>query len=529
MGKKPEKKAKEPKVVSQDVNNRGFFSSIVVKSSIAMAIALLVIGLVISFSSINQFSAEIVRNSEESVELVASETANFLNEKIMVYMRYIDGLSHEYSVYADHLGMKDKLGEYAADVGLGDIGYADKNGDTWTASKELVSIASRPYYQKAMQGEWNISDVVIDPTSGKPIMMLAIPLVKAGTISGVMYARNSADFLSQFVVDAKYGENGVTFIINQDGVIMAHPDTSFVEEGKNIFDAAEGDSTAASFVEVMKRATTEEKGFATCTLGGTERYIGYAMLPDFGWRVIVMADSTDVLAGQRKVTTTSLILTLAFIIIGMLFAYFLLRRLLSPLKGIEREMKRISTGDLSKTIDVKLVSKKDEMASLVDSLKAMQDNLKSITEDVKVSAVELDNKSNELNQISRSSQTAISQINNAIEDIAKGSSSQAQDTSNAMANIEELNSSMDTIQQEAEELFAKAEATKVISENAKTIMGELLDISEMTKQRIGDIVQQSEANVEATKSIESIIDSSDRAAYILCGCGNNIYVFYNLI
>jgi methyl-accepting chemotaxis protein len=92
-----------------------------------------------------------------------------------------------------------------------------------------LKVPEREYFQKALKGELNISDVYVGKTTGKPAFCVAAPLQDDGKAVGVLYAVvDVGRFSAKFIDPVKVMQSGYVAISDSSGVVLAHKDSSLV-------------------------------------------------------------------------------------------------------------------------------------------------------------------------------------------------------------------------------------------------------------------------------------------------------------
>jgi len=134
-------------------------------------------------------------------------------------------------------------------------------------------------------------------------------------------------------------------------------------------------------------------------------------------------------ASNHRTTRMVVIISVAGLLIGFFFAWFITKMVKAPLGGEPREMaeiaKRISNGDL----DVEFTTSKGKQPTgLYGDLKTMVDNLRSIVSDVKSAADNVSSGSNELSS--------------AAQDMSQGATEQAASAEEASSSMEEMASNI---------------------------------------------------------------------------------------
>jgi C4-dicarboxylate-specific signal transduction histidine kinase len=82
----------------------------------------------------------------------------------------------------------------------------------------------RDYFQASIQGESYMSDILVGRGTGRPGVFLTNPVINANdTIIGIDIIWLKADTIWDIIDKVKVGKEGIAFLIDQDGVIIAHP------------------------------------------------------------------------------------------------------------------------------------------------------------------------------------------------------------------------------------------------------------------------------------------------------------------
>ena len=91
----------------------------------------------------------------------------------------------------------------------------------------------RQYIHKALNGESNVSDLLISAVTNELVLMFAAPIEQDGEVVGALIGRRPGDALSKLAEDNGYGKKGYAFMINGEGTVVAHRDIERVLEQFN--------------------------------------------------------------------------------------------------------------------------------------------------------------------------------------------------------------------------------------------------------------------------------------------------------
>lgn len=101
------------------------------------------------------------------------------------------------------------------------------------AAEDLRDLSADELFSEILSGKIYRSKVAISKLS-EPIMVVAVPLAPRTGFSAIV-AEINLKFLLEVVRGVKVSDGGVVYIVDQDGFIIAHPNTSLVFGRRNIF------------------------------------------------------------------------------------------------------------------------------------------------------------------------------------------------------------------------------------------------------------------------------------------------------
>lgn len=211
---------------------------------------------------------------------------------------------------------------------------------------------------------------------------------------------------------------------------------------------------------------------------------------------------------QKAVNNAILSLIASYVVvlaIILVIVIILVRVIVRAMTNLSGAVTKLRSGDLNVELHVDSLNARNEIGALADNVNSLVVNLRDIMGGIRRDAETLNDCSVQLSGSVDTTVSAIDQVTKAIEEVAEGSTTQAQDTAGAMANIEELNATLDIISDKVVTLSKMSDETKDVSTKAKETMAELIDINTQTKSDIDNIVEQSEKNVEAVNKINVIL------------------------
>ncbi len=198
---------------------------------------------------------------------------------------------------------------------------------------------------------------------------------------------------------------------------------------------------------------------------------------------------------------------IVFCLIMIAVSFFLIKPIVTTIKGLSAELEKFSNGELDIHCKVPKINKNDELGILADSVNNLAFKFGEIIRAVQLQSGVLSEESEKLVQIADVSAGSIESISQAIDDVARGAEEQATDMTNTMGNIQELSATLDTVLSQVEKLSGVASGLKDYSDNTKGAMKELVSVNEKAKSSVHSMVVQTNETIKAMKEIDVILES----------------------
>lgn len=228
--------------------------------------------------------------------------------------------------------------------------------------QELKNYSDRRYVKDvSINGKALAWQTLIGKTSGRPALVLAVPIVKNEDKVGVLASAMTREAISKIVTNYKQGETGSVFLVDESGKVVAHKNYEFVTGQKDYSDHP-----------LVTSSRDKISGMVEFNVDGKE-YIGFSHQTKLGWTLAVQQDKAEAFqaltTAQRYAFT---LLAITFIVI-LIIAYLSSKAIVNPIRRLTNAANRISVGDLGVNI---VNTSKDEIGDLADAITRMQDSIK---------------------------------------------------------------------------------------------------------------------------------------------------------
>jgi len=166
---------------------------------------------------------------------------------------------------------------------------ADEQGDYFFNSGQKGSVADREYFKKVMStGKAAISHPLISRGSGNQIIVVASPIIKEDKPVGLIGGNVSLEELSRMVASVKIGSIGYAFIVQDNGLFIAHPEPSIIMKYNPLTDS----SADSQFSSAISNMSAGESGVARLQFLEEDSYLAYAPVEGVKWALGVTVPAT---------------------------------------------------------------------------------------------------------------------------------------------------------------------------------------------------------------------------------------------
>lgn len=481
--------------------------SIKLRLILTFSLIILVVTSTLGIISIEIISNQLVREAHTNLVRLAQAEADVITAKMNEELSYMKGLAENPIVLDETISDADRaayMEKEAARAGYQAYVLVDMKGQARTldSDAETLDVSDREYFQKAADGEANVSDILISKVTGEPVLIVAVPIYKDDVQQGVLYGRKSGSSLSDIAKKITFGETGYGYMINGEGTIVGHQDDTLVTKQFNVVETAKTDTSYVPFANLFTdHIAKKEAGSGDYYYDGQNRIVGFAPIADTSWIMVVGMEEKEVLSEVSAIRITLIMFILLAIAAGAFIIFFVSKNIAKPIIYVTKTIDRQSNLDFAITEDKEMKTygkRKDEIGKMISAMKTMQENIRGFIMSANDSAQQVAASAQELTAVSEQTNAAADEIAKSIEEIAGGASAQAVDTEKAAANVENMGNLLEQDTQHIEEL--NQAASKIDQEKGEGF--KILDI----------LVEKSRKNSEATASVYSAILSNNESA-----------------
>ncbi|AZQ84326.1 methyl-accepting chemotaxis protein [Colwellia sp. Arc7-635] len=454
------------------------------------ALLLVTVGLLNTTQYLN-VKSELNNTIEESITDIVQGVANTVSseldgKKTMVgYIASVVSDNPDKDYITQIISQKDAKDAFLLIGGGFDAtGVSFKNDPNWDPGANWDP-RQRPWYKESKaQNDLIITEPYADAASGKILVSIATPIMKDRQFFGSIFFDVSLSNLSDLVNSVNLFDAGYLFIVTENGVVIAHPESKYNGKGMNTF---------------LPNSRIDPNTMTNVTLDNIEYNLRFTKVPSQDWYVAVLIDEKIAYQSIYNMRDNAIIYSIVALIISILTLLFLMRRLLVPLDELNNAIQDVASGngDLTKRLNTKT---DQEFAELATGFNTFTANLQNQVKQLKTYGVEILNGAVVMSSSSVQSAEAMDVQLQEIELLATAMNEMATTAADVASNAQNAA----TAAQEAED------ATTLGSEVVHTTTTSIDVLSTRIETAVKDVVVLEEATSNIATVLQVINDIADQ-------------------
>ena len=322
----------------------------------------------------------------------------------------------------------------------------------------------------------------------------------------------TADVLSQQLagVGLEGVESSYIYVVSPDGTMLYHPTADKI--GKPVENEAVKNVVAA--IQSGKPVKNEVVEYE---FNGEMKYAGIYVNKAQEFILVVTVDEDELYEPIHKLNSQGTKCLLGIIVVCGLIGYWFASMIVKPINEVAKLTLRVSEMDFTEDeAHDKLNARKDEMGRMSRALSTLRESLVNVVLSIKEKSDNVMTAADALNTDASETATTMGQVENAVNDIAQGAASQAEETQKATENVIIMGSMVQDTDSEVNNLLDYASSMKESTEQAKDILKDLENVNKRAEDYIDVIANQTNTTnesalriSEATRLITSIAEETN--------------------
>ena len=346
------------------------------------------------------------------------------------------------------------------------------------------------------------------PSNNEPAAFIGHPVKDLnGNLVAVVALQLSLEAINEIMQQRDgMGKTGETYLVGQDKLMRSD---SFLDSQGHSVKASFAGNVSDNGVDTLasQEALAGKNGAEIVTdYNGNPVLSAYTPLHfgDITWALIAEIDEAEVKLPVTRLIRSIFVVALVAMIGIAMFALLIAGKIAKPLNQGVDFAKIISSGDLTKQLDI---SQKDEVGILANALNEMNGNLRTMFQDVSTGVQTLSSASTELSAISNQMSSNSEQTTDKANGVAAAAEEMSVNMDSVAAASEETSVNVNMVAAAAEEMSTTISQISSHTEKTKSITETAVIQSQNASERINEL---GTAALEIDKVTEAITDISDQ-------------------
>ncbi|MBE2223905.1 MAG: GAF domain-containing protein, partial [Anaerolineae bacterium] len=229
-----------------------------------------------------------------------------------------------------------------------------------------LNYSDRDWFKGSMAGNDVTLQTLVGRTTGAPSLAYSSPIRnKAGEIVGATLAVSTLDTLADSVGAIKLGNTGFGYLVDENGIVLAHPDPAFTT----------GELVNLSALPPVASVLAGQQGhFEYQDENGVDWFTHLVPL-DNGWGIVIQQEKAEAMAALPQFITMSTTISILVLIIIGLLTWWVAGRAIRPVITLTNAATAVAAGNLNEVVEIKQT---DEIGTLTAAFNSMTEQLRSL-------------------------------------------------------------------------------------------------------------------------------------------------------
>ncbi|WP_371380147.1 methyl-accepting chemotaxis protein [Sporomusa aerivorans] len=331
----------------------------------------------------------------------------------------------------------------------------------------VADIKDRKFFQRMLQEHTPLaSELIISRSTGKPSIQILVPWLGLDSgFKGAIWGNVPLEKIQTQTQAIKFGESGFSYIVNDEGFILAHGTNNELIGKLNLNELPENDS-----LKVLWKQAADTRSIVTGSYNfqGSERFV--VMVPteipgNRFWITTLAIDQQEIAKKANNAGLGLLAVSLLLTLLAAVAAYYWARSFSRPILACVKDAQRIAAGDVRPI--TKTISTRDELDDLADAIIAMNDSIRSLAISFQEKAGRIAASAEQLTASAEQSARASGQVAESITQMAGGTEKQASSVIVTTSTVADLDKEVSSAALGSEKVSETSRATEQSAEEGK--------------------------------------------------------------
>ena len=319
----------------------------------------------------------------------------------------------------------------------------------------------------------------------------------------------NAQYLDQILSSVKVEgmDSSYAYLVSADGTMLYHP------TAEKIGSPVENE-VVTKLVADLKQGVIAEPACVAYEFNGVVKYASYYIHSAGEYILVVTADEADAFRSVTHTRNVLIALLLVVIIVFQGVGLLIIRKMVRPLQILTGVVDKVADLDLSVSgEEEKLSKRKDEIGLIAKAVENLHRELREIISVIQSQGAKLSESNMQFVQGFSEIVQTMDNVNVAVEEIASGSTSQAQETSTASEHIVDIGNAIESNSTSVGILEDSIQKMSGLATESEEVLNDLARINDWTADTINIVSEQTDRTNQSVEKInEAVVAIQDIAS-----------------
>lgn len=300
-------------------------------------------------------------------------------------------------------------------------------------------------------------------------------------------------------VNIKDTTTSYAYLVSADGTMLYHPTEELI--GQPVEDAV-----VTGLLEDLAEGVVDGPACVEYEADGTEKYASYYINTTGEFILVITVDSDEIFESTNQMTIIILVSGLVTLAVLLLLGVIMTNRMIAPLHKLTGIVNKVAMLDFTENRGQAALNKrKDEVGLMSRAIGNLYDELRKIIEVIQTQGSKLANSNVEFEREFAEIVDNITNVNSAVEQIAMGSTSQAQETTSAGEHVNYIGAAIESNSGAVNILEESIERMNELANESDVMLEELVEINDRTTGDIKLVMEQANLTNESAEKIKEAV------------------------
>lgn len=294
-------------------------------------------------------------------------------------------------------------------------------------------------------------------------------------------------------------DTSYAYLVAADGTMLWHPTAEKI--GQPVENAV-----VTGLVNDLKNGVIPEPACVEYEFKGALKYASYYISEEGSYILVISADQADAFSMINQSTANMVFGAIAACIILIIISLFMTQRMIGPLSELTVIVNKVAGFDFTENARQETLNRrKDEIGMMSRAIGNLYTELRRIIEAIQDQSVRLADSNNAFEREFAEIVDGINNVNTAVEEIALGSTSQANETASASEQVIDIGFAIESNSNAVNVLEESILHMNDLAQQSKIMLDELVQINKRTTDNIRIVTEQTNTTNQSSEKIKEAV------------------------